>query len=574
MLSPWRNLPRASSPSATGRTCSEEDVRALDQRVAASLDDDVRYLGSVLIREDEVVLCHFEGTADAIRRVAERARVPYERLLATTVSVEAVRGKDAGMKGKLIRPALVALAVAGALLAVGGIAYATIPDSGGVIHGCYKNEPGHAARDRHRQGADVLELRDPAQLEPDRAAGVQGSKGPRAAGPPGPQGPTGPSDVWSVDGYGSRNKNLADRIRGVTLATTPTLPAGSYSVQAEAEARQHTVDSTPTTSATSWTPETTRTANSRAHQPGLGDHPAAGRRSRSRARTRSRSSASPEPGALGGLQLAARRDRRSGRCTDDVHTGRQPNLREGAQMIDVQPLRRRLPALWIAAVLALACCGTALAATSAHHPPKPKSKLAGKWTGQLQRRRLGSLHDSLEAERLAPARAPSRSRIRAGRTESAAACTRGRSSSARSASAPSTRARSAGRRCPARGRAPRAAAAGAPTSPPDGSTGGRLLAGFPTSAASGAAELPVDPAVRLFRLDVACERNLGREEGARPGGYLPFPQRQRWVAPLRQAGSRRRALLRMMWASPIGSPSLRAREGVRLRFSQVPPLRG
>src|SRR3954451_428452 len=65
----------------------EEDVRTLDQRIAASLADDVHYLGSVLIREDEVVLCHFEGTADAIRLVAEQARVPYERLLATTVSV-------------------------------------------------------------------------------------------------------------------------------------------------------------------------------------------------------------------------------------------------------------------------------------------------------------------------------------------------------------------------------------------------------------------------------------------------------------------------------------------------------
>jgi hypothetical protein len=41
----------------------------------------------VLIREDEVVLCHFEGTADAIRRVAERAQVPYERLLAATVQL-------------------------------------------------------------------------------------------------------------------------------------------------------------------------------------------------------------------------------------------------------------------------------------------------------------------------------------------------------------------------------------------------------------------------------------------------------------------------------------------------------
>ena len=63
----------------------EEDVRNLDQRIAASLTHDVRYLGSVLIREDEVVLCHFEGTADAIRRVAKRAGVRYERLLATTV---------------------------------------------------------------------------------------------------------------------------------------------------------------------------------------------------------------------------------------------------------------------------------------------------------------------------------------------------------------------------------------------------------------------------------------------------------------------------------------------------------
>jgi len=65
----------------------EEEVRALDRRIAASLTDDVRYLGSVLIRDDEVVLCHFEGTADAVRRVATRACVPYERLLAATVSV-------------------------------------------------------------------------------------------------------------------------------------------------------------------------------------------------------------------------------------------------------------------------------------------------------------------------------------------------------------------------------------------------------------------------------------------------------------------------------------------------------
>jgi hypothetical protein len=66
---------------------SEEDVRALDQRIAGSLTDDVRYLGSVLIREDVVVVWVLVGAAAAIRRVAARARVPYERLLEATLSV-------------------------------------------------------------------------------------------------------------------------------------------------------------------------------------------------------------------------------------------------------------------------------------------------------------------------------------------------------------------------------------------------------------------------------------------------------------------------------------------------------
>lgn len=67
----------------------EEDVRALDRRIGASLSDDVGYLGSVLIREDEVVLFHFEGNAASIGRVAARAGVRYERLLAATVSLAA-----------------------------------------------------------------------------------------------------------------------------------------------------------------------------------------------------------------------------------------------------------------------------------------------------------------------------------------------------------------------------------------------------------------------------------------------------------------------------------------------------
>jgi hypothetical protein len=55
-------------------------------------------------------------------------------------------------------------------------------------------------------------------------------------------------------------------------------------------------------------------------------------------------------------------------------------------MMDVQPLgrriTRRLPALWIAASLALACCGTALAAASASSSHvATKSTFAGKWKG-------------------------------------------------------------------------------------------------------------------------------------------------------------------------------------------------
>lgn len=55
-------------------------------------------------------------------------------------------------------------------------------------------------------------------------------------------------------------------------------------------------------------------------------------------------------------------------------------------MTNVQHLRRRitqrLPALWIAALLALACCGTALAAASASTSRvATESKLAGKWKG-------------------------------------------------------------------------------------------------------------------------------------------------------------------------------------------------
>ena len=50
-------------------------------------------------------------------------------------------------------------------------------------------------------------------------------------------------------------------------------------------------------------------------------------------------------------------------------------------MMDVQPPRRRITALWIAALLALACTGAVLAAASASSAHAATTGLAGKWKG-------------------------------------------------------------------------------------------------------------------------------------------------------------------------------------------------
>jgi hypothetical protein len=66
---------------------SDTDLSALDQRAirsAAELSADgevVTYLGSLLMRDDEVVLCRFEGSEPAVHRVAEQAAIPFERIL-------------------------------------------------------------------------------------------------------------------------------------------------------------------------------------------------------------------------------------------------------------------------------------------------------------------------------------------------------------------------------------------------------------------------------------------------------------------------------------------------------------
>ncbi|HXF97699.1 MAG TPA: nickel-binding protein [Gaiellaceae bacterium] len=61
---------------------SEGALAALDARVRAVESGEVRYLGSLLVPEDEVVLCFFQGpSAEAVRALAEQAEVPFARIV-------------------------------------------------------------------------------------------------------------------------------------------------------------------------------------------------------------------------------------------------------------------------------------------------------------------------------------------------------------------------------------------------------------------------------------------------------------------------------------------------------------
>jgi hypothetical protein len=85
----------------------QEDISALDRRidgcVVAMADDgeSVRYLGSMLMPEDEVVLCFFEGSAATVRQAAERAKIPFERILESEGTAwPGARPPSKGRKGK------------------------------------------------------------------------------------------------------------------------------------------------------------------------------------------------------------------------------------------------------------------------------------------------------------------------------------------------------------------------------------------------------------------------------------------------------------------------------------------
>jgi hypothetical protein len=124
---------------------------------------------------------------------------------------------------------LLAASIAGLALA-GGIAYAAIPDSGGVIHTCFKSS------DATKLGGAPLSVVDSESGAMCKAAdtaltfnqqGPPGDPGPK--GDPGPQGDSGPSDAYSAR---QGSVTLTDS-RTVVLARD--VPQGSYVVTARVE---------------------------------------------------------------------------------------------------------------------------------------------------------------------------------------------------------------------------------------------------------------------------------------------------------------------------------------------------
>jgi hypothetical protein len=62
---------------------TEDDLARLELQARKSAEpSDVRYLGSMLMPEDDVVFCFFDGAShEAVASVATAAEIPFERIV-------------------------------------------------------------------------------------------------------------------------------------------------------------------------------------------------------------------------------------------------------------------------------------------------------------------------------------------------------------------------------------------------------------------------------------------------------------------------------------------------------------
>ena len=128
--------------------------------------------------------------------------------------------------GIVVGVAIVGLAVAG------GIAYATIPDSSGMIHGCYSPNGAKAkgGTQLYIIDSDQATCSNGQQPIPWGQQGPSGQTGPTGPqGPTGPSGPAGPSDIWDGSHYGG-TANLTKDTQIIVASVAP--PGGSFYAEA------------------------------------------------------------------------------------------------------------------------------------------------------------------------------------------------------------------------------------------------------------------------------------------------------------------------------------------------------
>src|SRR6478672_13022873 len=138
-------------------------------------------------------------------------------------------------------PAALAIA-AGVLLVLAGVAYATIPDSSGAIHGCYARSGGSlrvidATVTNCKAGETSLDWNVQGQQGPQGPNGPAGPAGPQGPqgttglqGPAGPQGPSGLSHGYLAS---SNQVPVAEFPAFSNVGSIASVPDGTYMIWAQ-----------------------------------------------------------------------------------------------------------------------------------------------------------------------------------------------------------------------------------------------------------------------------------------------------------------------------------------------------